>query len=141
MTAPSGLAVAEAWARGVELPEVGSFQDVLLEELDYRHRRTEVARMATHVRLAERIMTHLAVIAELKLDEITKKTSDALHELLDLYEAEVYQEIHAPAWQRKLAELSRRKKEEAIEAEHRRAASARKVAAMDDGSPIKPGKT
>lgn len=95
--------------------------------------------MGTMARLMGRVLMRLDVQMHLKEEDVIK-TSKEIDELMEIYDAEVFQDIHAPAWQRKLRELSRRKKEAVIEAENRKAIAHQKVAAMDDGSPIKPVK-
>ncbi len=75
-----------------------------------------------------------------KAPDVQKAQSAGINELIEIYEAEIYQDIYAPAWQRKIRELSRRKKEEVIENAQRKAVAAAKVAAMDDKSPLQPKK-
>ncbi len=75
-----------------------------------------------------------------KVEDLQKLQSAHINELIEYYEAEIYQDIYAPAWQRKIREISRRKKEEVINAAQRKLAAAAKVAAMDDKTPLQPPK-
>lgn len=75
-----------------------------------------------------------------KAPDIQALHSKSIEEMMEFYEAEIYGDIYSPAWQRKLRQLSRRKKEEVIESEQRKIAAAAKVTAMDDKTPLQPAK-
>ncbi len=97
--------------------------------------------MVLQARFHETLLNLLAVdVFTTKAPDIQKIQSANINELIEYYEAEIYQDIYAPAWLRKIRELSRRKKEEVIESAQRKANAAAKVAAMDDKTPLQPPK-
>lgn len=74
---------ASLLASGVDPPRLGSFQDELLRELDERGRNLRYAEMSLFVRVLVLLLNgreHLAVIDE----------------WMDLYAAELYQDVYTP---------------------------------------------
>ena len=127
------MARSRAASQGVPLPRRGTFQDVLLQEVDYRERNLRFAEVSIFVSLFQQLLfltAELVPLADDKLNGLKQAISEDSGRLLARYEAELYQERYLPEYQRVMREISRREKIEAEEKRRREQAAFERVAAL-----------
>lgn len=117
------------------LPRRGTFQDVLLQEVDFRERNLRLAEVTLFVCLLEDML--LLMIEGLNIDpkyipEAKLKASKRIGKLISKYEAELYQDRYLPEYQRAEREISRRERQEAENKKARDEAVKARVASFDD---------
>lgn len=135
------MARSRAASQGVALPRRGTFQDVLLQEVDYRERNLRFAEISMFTLLFEHVIMlgieHLTADGK-RIGEIKRSVGDEIAKMLARYEAELYQDRYLPEYQRVMRELSRREKEEAEEKRRRDQAALDRVAAFSEDAVVKP---
>jgi tRNA uridine 5-carbamoylmethylation protein Kti12 len=127
------LARSRAAAQGVSLPRRGTFQDVLLQEVDYRERNLRLAEMSIFVAMFQQLLSLTAELIPTSDDRLKKLKAAIVEDsgrLLSRYEAELYQDRYLPEYQRLMREVSRREKAEAEEKRRREQEAFERVAAL-----------
>jgi hypothetical protein len=108
---------AQHWAKGLQLPEAGTIQDEILQEVYERKKSLDFAKVFIFVTIMQQIHS-------LPLKFIS--------ELLELYEVELSQETYAPSYiQKTKLKLKEKQKQQLIELIRKESAMAT-VAAMSD---------
>jgi hypothetical protein len=119
----------------VPLPRRGTFQDVLLQEVDYRERNLRFAEVSIFAAMRQNMLLLTADMLHTdgkKIVEIKKKIFADTTKILDSYEAEIFQDRYLPEYQRHMRELSRREKAEAEAKRQRDLEALGRVAALSE---------
>jgi hypothetical protein len=127
------LARSRAASQGVPLPRRGTFQDVLLQEVDYRERNLRLAEVSIFVAMFEQLLmltAELLTTSDEKIIKLKQGIAQDANRLLEKYEAELYQERYLPEYQRLMREISRREKAAEEEKRRKEQAAFERVAAL-----------
>lgn len=117
------------------LPRRGTFQDVLLQEVDYRERNLRFAEVSIFAAMMQNLLLLTADMLHTdgkKIVEIKKRIFSDTTKILDSYEAEIFQDRYLPEYQRHMRELSRREKAEAEAKRQRDLEALGRVAALSE---------
>lgn len=116
-----------------ELKPKGSFEDYLLQEIIFREKSLDLLKQTININLAERL---LIVLEELlnttNIKDRVASHKEALQMMLNLYEAELFQESYLPIYQKRLAETLRKKRMDIELSKQKEAEALKKVENMED---------
>jgi hypothetical protein len=119
-------------ASGLRLPSAGSFQDAILQEMLFRDQNLRYAEVSLMVRLFEHVMFYLQELTTDAKNLPKRQTmlSERISGWLQAYEAELYQDRYAPAYQQRDREAKRRAVQEALDQQAREQRALEKVRAF-----------